>query len=85
MVKSTDVLLPLCHTQCQCAFTLPGLLCDLVTQGISLLCLEKMDRGECRLPVSACAQCFHSTAERVDIAKQAQQQAVKFASYTRAR
>lgn len=43
------MLLPLCHAQCQCAFTLPGLLCDFVAQGISLLCLERVDRVECGL------------------------------------
>lgn len=79
------MLLPLCHAQCQCAFTLPGLLCDFVAQGISLLCLERVDRVECGLPVSACAQCFHSAAERVDIAAVLVLRAVKFASYTRTR
>lgn len=57
-----DVLLPLCHMDgCPCAFSLPGLLHDLITGGISLLCLKRMGRVKSRVPVWAWAQCFHST------------------------
>lgn len=47
-----DVLLPLCHMDgCPCAFSLPGLLHDLITGGISLLCLKRMGRVKSRVPV----------------------------------